>query len=59
MLTPPDKVYPESLSPIEYSGGGSFEDNLAQFKAIAITLIWTDEEKASAFYGRLKGKALT
>ena len=55
---PVDKVFLESLAPMEYSGEGDFQEYLNQFEAMAETLFWTEAKKGSALYGRLKGRAL-
>ena len=54
-----DKVFLESLTPMEYNGEGDFDDYLAQFEGTSYFLHWTDEKRAAALYGRLKGRALT
>ena len=53
-----DKVFLESLAPMEYSGEGDFQEYLNQFEAMAETLFWNEAKKGSALYGRLKGRAL-
>ena len=57
--TPVDKIFLESLAPMEYDGSQDFDDYLNQFEGTSQFLSWTDSKRAASLFGRLKGRALT
>ena len=54
-----DKVFLNTVTPMEYNGEGGVDDYIDQFEATTNTLGWSDQKKAAALLGRLKGRALT
>ena len=56
---PVDKIFLESLAPMEYDGSGDFDEYLNQFEGTSQFLSWSENKRAASLFGRLKGRALT